>query len=400
MFADAVERARNELATQLYQQGIDKVRVQRWQEGCNAFEESMRFKEDAANGPSVRLGLAESYRHLNRQKDAVLILTALAENPVDKEVHDDALSLLAWCQMDLQAWNDAKNTWRALFGASRSRGSPAKRSSSSDSCSSCTERRCAGSGDEAAVRGRHLGEARFHRAALLVVRLWGADSGMVLAHQAAIGPLHLVALGAEGEPERAEGVRTRRIPRGRVRRARGGGAERNAPLEAGASRLASRAAPATGEEMALRERRVVERPARARDGRAEADLGVAQLLEHGEPETSRLRRARSTTSGERWNSRTRTSPCRRRAASARRSERRSTSSSTSPSRRRISAREADAAIELDGGDEAGREVDAAHAPRGLRELEGAARVAPMERAEEVPPRTRRAEPPGQRILGV
>ena len=115
VFADAVERARNELATQLYQQGMDKVRVQRWQEAANAFEESMRIKEDAANGPSVRLGLAEAYRHLNRQKDAIPILTALADNPVDKEVHDDALSLLAWCQMDLQAWNDAKNTWRALI---------------------------------------------------------------------------------------------------------------------------------------------------------------------------------------------------------------------------------------------------------------------------------------------
>lgn len=115
MFADAVERARNELATQLYQQGMDKVRVQRWQEAANAFEESMRIKEDAANGPSVRLGLAEAYRHLNRQKDAIPILTSLAENPVDKEVHDDALALLAWCQMDVQAWNDAKNTWRALI---------------------------------------------------------------------------------------------------------------------------------------------------------------------------------------------------------------------------------------------------------------------------------------------
>ncbi len=115
IFADAVERARNELATQLYQQGMDKVRVQRWQEAATAFEESMRYKEDAANGPSVRLGLADAYRHLNRQKDAIPILTALAENPVDKEVHDDALSLLAWCQMDVQAWNDAKNTWRTLI---------------------------------------------------------------------------------------------------------------------------------------------------------------------------------------------------------------------------------------------------------------------------------------------
>src|SRR5690606_35628436 len=91
------------------------VRVQRWQEAASAFEESLRYKEDSAIAPSVRLGLADAYRHLNRQKDAIPILTELAENPVDKEVHDDALSLLAWCQMDVQAWNEAKNTWRTLI---------------------------------------------------------------------------------------------------------------------------------------------------------------------------------------------------------------------------------------------------------------------------------------------
>lgn len=115
MFGDAVERAKNELAAQLYQQGMDKVRVQRWQEAASAFEESIKYREDAAIGPSVRLGLADSYRHLNRQKEAIPILTVLAENAVDKEVHDDALYLLAWCQMDIQAWNDAKNTWRTLI---------------------------------------------------------------------------------------------------------------------------------------------------------------------------------------------------------------------------------------------------------------------------------------------
>jgi TolA-binding protein len=115
MFSDAVERARNELAAQLYQQGQEKVRVQRWQEAAQSFEDSIKYKEDAAISASVRLGLAESYRHLNRQRDAIPILTQLAENPVDKEVHDDALDLLAWCQMDVQAWNDAKNTWRTLI---------------------------------------------------------------------------------------------------------------------------------------------------------------------------------------------------------------------------------------------------------------------------------------------
>lgn len=115
MFSDAVERARNELAGQLYQQGMDKVRVQRWQEAATAFEESLKYKDDSAIAPSVHLGLSDAYRHLNRQREAIPILTLLAENPVDKEVHDDALSLLAWCQMDTQAWNDAKNTWRTLI---------------------------------------------------------------------------------------------------------------------------------------------------------------------------------------------------------------------------------------------------------------------------------------------
>lgn len=115
MFSDGVERAKNDLAAQLYQQGMDKVRVQRWQEAASAFEESLRYKDDSAIAPAVRLGLADSYRHLNRQREAIPILTTLAENAVDKEVHDDALSMLAWCQMDVQAWNDAKNTWRTLI---------------------------------------------------------------------------------------------------------------------------------------------------------------------------------------------------------------------------------------------------------------------------------------------
>lgn len=115
VFTDAVERAKNELAAQLYQQGLDKQRVQRWQEAATAFEESLRYKEDSAIAPSVRLGLATAYRNLNRQREAIPMLMQLADNPVDKEVHDDALHLLAWCQMDVQAWNDAKNTWRALI---------------------------------------------------------------------------------------------------------------------------------------------------------------------------------------------------------------------------------------------------------------------------------------------
>ena len=115
VFADAVEKARNELAGQLYQQGQDKTRVMRWQEAASAFEESLKYKEDSSIAPSVRLALSNAYRHLSRQKEAIPILAQISETSLDKEVQDDALYMLAWCQMDIEAWNDAKNTWRALI---------------------------------------------------------------------------------------------------------------------------------------------------------------------------------------------------------------------------------------------------------------------------------------------
>ena len=114
-FADAVEKARNELALLQFQQATDKTRVQRWQEAATAYEESLKYKDDSAIASSVRLGLADSYRHLNRQRDAIPLLTQLADTAPDKEVQDDALYQMAWCQMDIQAWNEAKNTWRALI---------------------------------------------------------------------------------------------------------------------------------------------------------------------------------------------------------------------------------------------------------------------------------------------
>jgi TolA-binding protein len=115
-FGEAVDKARNELAAQSYQLGVEKVRVQRWQEAATAFEESLRAKDDSAVAANVKLGLADAYRHLNRQRDAILLLTQLTEsNLVDKELQDDALYALAYCQTEIQAWNDAKNTWRALI---------------------------------------------------------------------------------------------------------------------------------------------------------------------------------------------------------------------------------------------------------------------------------------------
>jgi TolA-binding protein len=115
MFGDAVERARNELAASSYELGMDKARVARWAEAAGAFEDSLKYKDSSAIAPNVRLGLADAYRHLGRPRDAIPMLTQLADTQsTDRELQDDALHLLALCQMDIEAWNEAKNTWRAL----------------------------------------------------------------------------------------------------------------------------------------------------------------------------------------------------------------------------------------------------------------------------------------------
>jgi TolA-binding protein len=114
-FTDAVERSRAELSIKSYQLGLDHMRTGRWHEAAVAFEDAIKQKETAAHTPSARLNLARAYRKLNRQRDSIPILGQLSEASPDKEVMDDATFLLAECLIDIQAWNDAKNTLRSFI---------------------------------------------------------------------------------------------------------------------------------------------------------------------------------------------------------------------------------------------------------------------------------------------
>ena len=115
VFADAVERAKADLAVHAYIRGQENAKLQRWQEAASHFEESLRYNDASPIAPAVRLGVATAYRNLRRQKEALPILLALTEQNVDKEVVDDALYLLAKCQTELEMWNEAKSSWRALL---------------------------------------------------------------------------------------------------------------------------------------------------------------------------------------------------------------------------------------------------------------------------------------------
>jgi TolA-binding protein len=115
VFESATERARNELSLIAYQSGLDDVRTGRWHEATIALKESLQYKPDAAHAPQARLQLSRALRSLGRQREAIPILLQISEASADKEVMDEATLLLAECQVDIQAWNDAKNTLRSFI---------------------------------------------------------------------------------------------------------------------------------------------------------------------------------------------------------------------------------------------------------------------------------------------
>ncbi len=115
LFDAAAERARNELSLLAYQAGLDHVRAGRWHEAQEQFRESLKLKNDAAHSPAASYQLSRSLVSLNNHRDAIPILMQLSEASADKEVMDEATFLLAQAQLDIQAWNDAKNTMRAFL---------------------------------------------------------------------------------------------------------------------------------------------------------------------------------------------------------------------------------------------------------------------------------------------
>jgi len=111
-FERAVERFRNEMSVIAYNTGLDHIRAERWHEAEKALRSSLENKEDAPHADEARYQLARALRTLGRQREAISLLLDLSEGSTSNEVTDDATLLLGQAQMDIEAWNDAKNTLR------------------------------------------------------------------------------------------------------------------------------------------------------------------------------------------------------------------------------------------------------------------------------------------------
>lgn len=111
-FRDTVDRFQEDLSVQAYQSGIDLVRTGRYAEAAEAFQESLRLKEDGAHIPSVRLELARALRHLGQDARAKELAADVAEQTVDRDLQDDGLLLFAECAEALGEIDEARAALR------------------------------------------------------------------------------------------------------------------------------------------------------------------------------------------------------------------------------------------------------------------------------------------------
>lgn len=113
--SDAVEQAKTDLSVESYQAGLEHARGGRWNEATKAFQESISLSTTGSHAPSAEYELARALRRLNRAKEAIPILARLSESSANPEILDDATFLLAESLADIQAYNDARSTYRSFI---------------------------------------------------------------------------------------------------------------------------------------------------------------------------------------------------------------------------------------------------------------------------------------------
>jgi TolA-binding protein len=114
-FRDTVDQFTTDLSVAAYQNGIDLVRTGRYAEAAEAFQESIRLREDGPHTPAVKLELARALRHLGQDARAKDLAAEVAEQTVDRDLQPDALLLFAECAEVLGEVDEARAALRTYL---------------------------------------------------------------------------------------------------------------------------------------------------------------------------------------------------------------------------------------------------------------------------------------------
>jgi TolA-binding protein len=114
-FRDTIDRFHLDLSVEAYQSGLDLMRTGRYAEAAEAFQESIRLKEEGTHIPAVKYELAQALRQLDRHAEARVLAQQVVEQTIDRELQDDALLLYSRCSEDLDDIDEARNALRTYM---------------------------------------------------------------------------------------------------------------------------------------------------------------------------------------------------------------------------------------------------------------------------------------------
>lgn len=114
-FETEARKARRDLSYLAYLTGVEHLRAERFHEATQALREAIDLETDAPHSPQASFELARAYRALDQQKSAIYLLMKLTVAAPSLDILDEATLLLAECQVDIQLYNDAKETLRSFL---------------------------------------------------------------------------------------------------------------------------------------------------------------------------------------------------------------------------------------------------------------------------------------------
>lgn len=115
VFEEAGRKARRSLAVTSYHAGVEHLNKGRYHEATIALRDAIDLEYDAPETPSAMYELARAYRALDEQKKAIPLLMTLTESSSNADILDEAMYLLAECQVDVELFSDAKATLRTFL---------------------------------------------------------------------------------------------------------------------------------------------------------------------------------------------------------------------------------------------------------------------------------------------
>lgn len=114
-FRDTVDSFQDDLSVEAFQNGQDLARTGRYAEAAEAYQESIRLREDGTHTPGVKLELARALRRLGQDARAKALAAEVAEQTIDRELQDDGLLLFAECAEALGEIDEARAALRTYL---------------------------------------------------------------------------------------------------------------------------------------------------------------------------------------------------------------------------------------------------------------------------------------------